>query len=118
MDPAELLPLTPASFHILLVLAGGPAHGYGIMGEVAQLTDGAVHLGPGTLYRTIHKLVEDGLVEADGDEAGDERRVPYRLTRGGAAVVRAEAHRLAVLVRAAKRRGLLDAAKPRSATWR
>ena len=88
IDPAELLPLTPASFHIMLVLAAGPAHGYAIMLEVARMTAGAAQLGSGTLYRTIQKLIDDRLIEAaspTGDDA-DERRVPYRLTARGLVV--------------------------------
>lgn len=108
-DVADLLPLTPASFHILLVLADQPAHGYAIMLEVERITAGAAHLGPGTLYRTIQKLLDDRLIEATGNDA-DERRVPYRLTRRGTAVARAEAGRLAQLVAIAQRRGLLGAA--------
>jgi DNA-binding PadR family transcriptional regulator len=100
------LPLSPASFQILLVLASGPAHGYAIMLEVTRLTDGGAHLGPGTLYRTIQKLIDEDMIEAHGADA-DERRVPYRLTRHGAAVARAEARRLAHLVGIAHQRGLL-----------
>jgi len=115
IDPAELLPLTPASFHILLVLAAGPAHGYAIMLEVARMTGGAAQLGSGTLYRTIQKLLDDRLIEAvspGGDDA-DERRVPYRLTRHGLAVARAEAQRMAVLVKIAQRRLLAPVAGSR-----
>jgi DNA-binding PadR family transcriptional regulator len=111
VDIDDLLPLTPASFHIMLVLAAEPAHGYAIMQEVTRLTGGASQLGPGTLYRTIQKLLDDGLIEAIGSDT-DERRVPYRLTRRGIAVAGAEARRLAVLVRIAEKRGLL--AKPMS----
>ncbi len=106
----ELLPLTPASFHILLVLAGGQAHGYAIMQEVARMTEGTAQLGPGTLYRTIQRQLDDGLIEAIGSDA-DERRVPYRLTRRGTAVARAEARRLAVLVRLAEERRLLASSR-------
>src|SRR5262245_2738920 len=93
IDVGELLPLTPASFHIVLVLAAGPAHGYAIMLEVARMTGGAAQLGSGTLYRTIQKLLEDQLIEAvnAARDDGDERRVPYRLTPRGLAVARAEA---------------------------
>jgi DNA-binding PadR family transcriptional regulator len=107
-DVAELLPLTPASFHILLVLAAGPAHGYAIMLEVDRMTDGAAQLGPGTLYRTIQKLLDDKLIEEAGAGANDdERRVPYRITARGTKVARAEASRLALLVKIAQRRKLL-----------
>jgi DNA-binding PadR family transcriptional regulator len=119
-DPDELLPLTPASFHILLVLAEGPTHGYAIMLEVDRMTGGKTHLGPGTLYRTIQKLLDDELIVAlDGSPAGsDERRQRYRLTRFGLVVARAEVARLAVLLRIAQRRGLTTGAArtPRGAT--
>src|SRR5262245_4981951 len=105
-DVADLLPLTPAAFHILLVLAGGAAHGYAIMLEVERMTSGTAQLGPGTLYRTIQKLLEDRLIEEAGS-AHDERRVPYRITARGTKVARAEASRLAVLVKIAQRRRLL-----------
>jgi DNA-binding PadR family transcriptional regulator len=108
VDIAELLPLTPASFHILLVLAAGPAHGYAIMQEVPRMTEGASQLGPGTLYRTIQKLVEGDLIAAMGADHDDERRVPYRLTKRGDAAARAEAERLAVLLRVAEKRRLIS----------
>jgi DNA-binding PadR family transcriptional regulator len=111
LDPHTLLPLTPAVFHIMLALAERECHGYGIMQEVERLTQGQLRLGPGTLYRSIQRLVLDGLIEEmkDSPEAGDddERRRYYRLTRLGLLVARAEAQRLADLVRAARQRGLL-----------
>ncbi len=107
-EPDDLLPLTPAVFHILLVLAGGESHGYGIMLEVDRLTGGQLHLGPGTLYRSTAKLLADGLIErAAGADPADERRCTYRITGRGLQVVRAEARRLDHLVREARRRGLL-----------
>src|SRR5262245_18714904 len=113
MDAATLeeqLPLTPAVFHILLVLTGGYAHGYAIMLEADRLTDGKMHLGPGTLYRSIYKMALDGLVEEVKEEPrpSDERRVTYRITRTGLQLARAEARRLDALVRVARRRGLLS----------
>ena len=111
-DAEEMLPLTPATFLIMLVLADGPAHGYAIMLEVSRLTEGKTHLGPGTLYRTIQKLILDRLIEATSAD-DDERRVPYRLTRFGTAVANAEAARLAALVRIAQRRGLTSSPRPR-----
>jgi DNA-binding PadR family transcriptional regulator len=117
VDTVELLPLTPASFHILLVLAAGPAHGYAIMQEVPRMTEGASQLGPGTLYRTIQRLVEDELIAAMGADHDDERRVPYRLTKRGDAVARAEAERLAVLLRVAEKHRLISL-KPRAARVR
>jgi DNA-binding PadR family transcriptional regulator len=110
-EPDDLLPLTPAIFHILLSLTGGECHGYGIMQEVSALTDGQTQIGPGTLYRSIQKMVIDDLIEeipgvGGGDDEPDRRRV-YRMTPFGRQVARAEARRLAVLVRAAQRRKLI-----------
>ena len=110
-DPLELLPLTPAVFHILLALSGGECHGYGIMLEVNKVTGGHLHLGPGTLYRSIQRMLIDGLIEektdADPGSQDDERRRIYRLTEFGVGVVRAEVMRLKHLVNEAQRRGLL-----------
>ena len=112
-EPNELLPLTPAVFHILLSLAEGERHGYGIMKEVAEFTDDAIRLGPGTLYRSIKKMLADGLIDESGEapapELDDQRRRYYRLTDFGLRVTRAEAQRLARLVSISKRRRLLDA---------
>jgi DNA-binding PadR family transcriptional regulator len=103
-----LLPLSPAAFHILLVLNGGDRHGYGIIQDVEADTSGAVRLSPGTLYRTIQWLLEDGLIaEPRGSALVDPRRRPYRITAFGRAVARAESARLAGLVRLAERAGLL-----------
>jgi len=101
-----LLPLTPAVFHILVVLAGGEAHGYAIMQEVDHMTGGQVQIGPGTLYRSIDRMLLDGLIEKASSSA-DERRNVYRLSSRGRAVARAESRRLEALVRAARARGLL-----------
>jgi DNA-binding PadR family transcriptional regulator len=113
MAPAsaeDLLPLTPAVFHILVVLAAGESHGYAIMAEVARMTRGRIHLGPGTLYRSVYKMVADGLIEPADPSArhDDERRSVYRLSRFGREVARAEARRLDTLVREARARGLVD----------
>jgi DNA-binding PadR family transcriptional regulator len=98
-------PLTPAVFHILLALAAGEMHGYAIMREVAILSDGQVVVGPGTLYGSIKKLLSAGLIEESSQrpdpDLDDERRRYYRITGEGLAVLRAEADRLARLVRAA-----------------
>ncbi len=110
-DPRALLPLTPAVFHILLALAGTDRHGYGIMQEVAHATDGAMRLGPGTLYRSIRQMLEAGLIaEADerpDPEMDDERRRYYRLTNLGQRVAGAEALRLAALVEQARVKHLI-----------
>lgn len=98
-------------FHILLSLAEGSQHGYGIMQEVLERTDGKVRLWPATLYGSLRRLVEDGLIEEAGNRRpadDDERRRYYRLTADGRAALRAEIARLEDLVRAAraKRRAL------------
>ncbi|MDX1436091.1 MAG: PadR family transcriptional regulator [Anaerolineales bacterium] len=101
-DPGELLPLTPAVFHILLSLVDEERHGYGVMKEVEARTEGQVHLKPGTLYQAIKRLLDGGLIEETGVRVDpaltDERRRYYRLTGFGQAVVSAEAERLARLV--------------------
>jgi DNA-binding PadR family transcriptional regulator len=103
--------LTPAVFQVLLALADGPSHGYGIMQEVDEFTAGSTRLGPGTLYRSIQRMVVDELIEeldiAAHDEHDDDRRRYYRLTPKGLATARSEAQRLAVLVQAAQQRKLL-----------
>lgn len=103
--------VTPAIFHIMLVLAEGAAHGYAIMGDIERLTDGRMRLGPGTLYRSLQRMEVEGLVEEVSlqreDAPDDERRRYYRLTRAGRRVAHAEAERLASLVQLARRRGLL-----------
>ena len=104
------LPLQPATFHILVALAGEDRHGYAIIQDVAARTSGAIRLSPGTLYRSIQRMLEDGLIvetrERPAPEFDDERRRYYRLTPLGSAVARAEAARLADLVRMARARGL------------
>ncbi len=109
--------LTPAVFHIMVALAHGDAHGYAIMRDVERLSGGAMRLGPGTLYRSVQRMVVDGLIEerdiALDDETDDERRRYYRLTTKGLSVARAEAKRLEVLVNAARARRLLgDSLRP------
>ena len=94
VDPSnEFLPLTPAVFFILFALANGEKHGYAIMKEVSILSDGKVRMGPGTLYTTIQRLFELGLIE-EGKTDDKERRRYYRLTREGRLVFRAELSRL------------------------
>jgi DNA-binding PadR family transcriptional regulator len=109
--PASYLPLAPATFQILLALVDGERHGYAIMKEVAERTEGGVRLGPGTLYGALKRLLEGGLVEEGGEredpELGDERRRYYRLTDFGLQVARAEALRLDAMVRAARRKKLI-----------
>jgi len=102
-----LLPLQQAEFHILLALCADDRHGYGIIQDVDARTNGALRLSPGTLYRTIQRLLEQGLIEeprkpATRDGRDDPRRRYYRITPLGTAVARAETQRLADLVKLAK----------------
>jgi DNA-binding PadR family transcriptional regulator len=107
-DIAALLPLPAAAFHIMLVLSTGDRHGYGISQDVESATGGAVRLSPGTLYRTIQRLLEQGLiVERRAAVSVDPRRRVYGLTAFGRAVAQAETQRLAELVRLAEGAGLL-----------
>lgn len=98
MNPADLLPLSPQVFHMLCSLAGGDQHGYAIMQEVAALSGGKERLSPGTLYGSIKRLLEQGLIvelrphERPPDD--DPRRRYYRLTPFGRKVAKAEAARL------------------------
>jgi len=107
-DVASFLPLTPAVFHILLAMADGDRHGYGIAQEVADSTEGRVRLGPGTLYGTLTRMTGSGLViETDSERGADPRRRYYRLTPLGRSVAKAEAERLAHLVDLARTKSLL-----------
>jgi DNA-binding PadR family transcriptional regulator len=107
-SPQEPLPLTPPVFHILLALAEEERHGYGIMQDVAQQTDGALQLGPGTLYGCLKRMLAAGLVEESDERPDpaldDERRRYYRMTALGKRMVRAEAQRLAGAVTVAMAR--------------
>ncbi len=92
--------LTSAQFHILLTLAEGQRHGYGIMQEVERRTDGAIELGPGTLYRSIKQLLaRDLIVEVDEIEEASKQRRSYALTKKGEITTAEEARRLRDLVR-------------------
>ncbi|MEM7032193.1 MAG: PadR family transcriptional regulator [Chloroflexota bacterium] len=110
-NPNDLLPLTPAVFHILLALADGERHGYSIMKEVTTLSQETVRMGPGTLYGSIKRMIVSGLVEESEErpdpEMDDQRRRYYRLTPFGRRVAEAEAGRLANLVRQATLKQLL-----------
>lgn len=99
------LPLKPTWFHVLLSLADEPQHGFGIRTLVEERTEGGVRLWPATLYGTLRRLAEDGLVDAlegEDDPDDDARRRYYRLTRLGAEVLRLETERLEELVAAAR----------------
>ena len=105
-EASALLPLPPATFHILMAVADEPRHGYAIMQDVAARTNGAVTLSFGALYRSIQRMLDQGLVEelrerpAEGHD--DERRRYYRVTRFGTVVAKAELQRLAELIRLAR----------------
>ena len=105
-DPRDFLPLTPAIAHILLALADEDRHGYAIMQEIERMTDGAVRMGPGTLYGTIKRMLASRLIEEVDERPDphldDERRRYYRSTPLGAAVLAAETERMAALLGAAR----------------
>jgi DNA-binding PadR family transcriptional regulator len=112
-DPTKNPPLSPATLHILLALAGGNLHGYGIIQEVARNTDGHYRLGPGTLYDNLKKLMDTGLV-ADAPKSASSRRKPaaikeddrrfYTLTKEGRAALTIEVDRLQSVVTQARLR--------------
>jgi len=108
--PESLLPLPEAALYILMSLSDEDRHGYAVIQDVAARTRGEVRLSPGTLYRSIQRMLEQGLIveklERPAPEEDDERRGYYRITPLGTAVARAEARRLAELVRLARASGL------------
>jgi DNA-binding PadR family transcriptional regulator len=119
-DSHSFFPLSPATLHILLSLAGDDLHGYAIMQEIARQSEGKYKLGPGTLYDNLQKLIQRDWVAELGRRAGDEdaRRRYYRLTLAGRRVLEAEITRLAEVVREARSRLQVvrsSAAKPRRA---
>jgi DNA-binding PadR family transcriptional regulator len=102
----NIAPLTPPVFHILLALAREERHGYAIMQDVEQQTEGSLQLGPGTLYGCIKRMLAAGLIEESGERPdpgiGDERRRYYRITPAGTRAAKAEARRMATALAAAK----------------
>jgi DNA-binding PadR family transcriptional regulator len=110
MPKRRLDPLPPAAFQILLALAGEDLHGYGIMRQVSNQTGGRMRLGPGTLYGSVQTLLEARFIE-EVDPRTDpecvERRRYYRLTAAGRKAARAEAERLAGLLRVARAKKIL-----------
>lgn len=110
-SPQEHLPLTPAVFNILMALADGENHGYGIMLDVETNTSGMVQMGPGTLYGSIKRMLKAGLIEESDErpdpELDDQRRRYYRLSGSGQRVLRLEAERLASQVAVARAKNLL-----------
>lgn len=111
MNPESLIPLKPDLFQLLLVLLDGEAHGYALMREVAQRTDGGVRILPGALYRHLRRMLELGMIEErdrrPAADAGDERRRYYAITPLGRRVAEVEAVRLAKLVERARAKDLL-----------
>ncbi|HEX7779917.1 MAG TPA: PadR family transcriptional regulator [Vicinamibacterales bacterium] len=110
-DPRSFLPLTPLAFQVLLALAGTDRHGYGIIREVDERTDGLIRLRTGTLYTLLQRLSEEALIEdapAPADDTNDDaRRKYYRLTALGRTVLGAEARRLESLIGEARRKQVL-----------
>ena len=111
-DPESFLPLSPAVFNILLALADGEKHGYGIMLEVETNTAGQVNMGPGTLYGSIKRMLKASLIEESDErpdpEMDDQRRRYYRLTGMGSRVLRAESQRLVDQVAVLQMKGVLE----------
>jgi DNA-binding PadR family transcriptional regulator len=107
------LPLPAAVFHILIALGESDKHGYAVMQEVADRTGGRVRMSPGTLYGSIRKMLDEGLIEeiflrgARASAKEDERRRYYRVTKFGRAVAAAEAARLSALLHDARVAGLV-----------
>ena len=115
-DLQELLPLSPATFYILVALTDEDRHGYGIMQEVSRQSEGKYKLGPGTFYDNLEKLIDNGMVKEVPRKStnDDPRRRYYRMTRFGRKLLLAEVSRLDVAVREAKVR--LRGAKAREAS--
>jgi DNA-binding PadR family transcriptional regulator len=111
MPKRKLDPLPAAAFQIMLALAGGELHGYAIMRQVEEQTGGRLRLGPGTLYGSIQALLEGKLIEEvdrpEDTDAHSERRRYYRLTVTGRKLARAEAEKMADVLRVARARKIL-----------
>ena len=106
---SDTLPaLTLAAFHILLALNQSEIHGYALMQTVRDMTSGAMKIGPGTLYRSLQKLVLDKLIQEYEDETDDERRKCYQITEQGRRAARAEALKFARLTELAELGGLIE----------
>ena len=116
-DPRSFLPLTPRVFHVLLALADGPLHGYGVILAVQALTEELITLRTGTLYVLLRRLLDQKLISESDDrpspDQDDERRRYYSLTELGRTVLESESRRLATVLSAAKRKRVLSG-NPRS----
>jgi DNA-binding PadR family transcriptional regulator len=110
-DVESLLPLQSATFYILMALGEGDRHGYAIIQDIASRTDGKVRLSAGTLYRSIQRMQEQGLIvesrRRPAPEEDDERRRYYQITSFGSSVIRAELQRLTQLIRLARSSGFV-----------
>jgi DNA-binding PadR family transcriptional regulator len=104
-----LLPLKPAVFYVLFALSDGEKHGYAIMQETSALSDGKFRMGPATLYTTLQRLLDSGLIEevVGSRSAEDSRRRYYRLKGNGKSLLEAELARMDSVVRLARRRKLV-----------
>lgn len=115
MNPRSFLPLTPRVYHVLLALADGPLHGYGVILAVKDLTDGLIVLRTGTLYVLLRRLLDQQLIVESDDRPGpdddDERRRYYTQTDLGREVLKAESRRLETVLMAARRKRLLGRAR-------
>lgn len=111
MNPASFLPLKPVELQLLLALSEGELHGYGLVQQIDQQTDGVVRLEPGNLYRVIKRLLGDGLVaESEArpvPELGEERRRYYRISPLGSRVLAAELRRLRAVLASAEARAVV-----------
>lgn len=108
-------PLRPIETLLLTMLAAGDRHGYGLRQDILDHTGGEIELEPGNLYRHLRRLEADGAVAVGGRrraEAGDERRIYYRLTPAGKRLLAAELQRLQALVRLAERRRIIPTVTP------
>ena len=118
-DDGQLPSISPAALHILVSLMGGEKHGYAIMSDVESLSDGAVRMGPGTVYGSIKKMLADGLIEELAERPDpaldDQRRRYYRLTGLGERAARSELARLEALIKRAGSYGRVSGRVPRIA---
>ena len=102
-DPIEILPLTPLTLQILVVLTPEPLHGYAVIKEVRYATDERINPGTGTFYSAIHRMTREGVIEeTDAPQSGDQRRRYYAITNFGREVLNAETERLAEVIEQAR----------------
>ena len=106
MNKKQTAPLTPAVFYILLALFGQDRHGYDIMRQVSEDSEGTVSMGPGTLYGSIDRMIDAGLVERSPFKSQDSRRIYYRLTAKGKKMLQAEIDRISLAAKIAASRNL------------